>query len=85
MRSEGNQYRVLFSPLLTMKRKDNYYFFYSGVKSPKMVENNQNQLLWPINETNYYFKIDTINQQDILGSIKIPGAKIMKKLFSVKF
>ena len=85
MRSEGNQFRVLFSPLLTMKRKDNYYFFYSGVKSPKMVENNQNQLLWPINETNYYFKIDTINQQDILGSIKIPGAKIMKKLFSVKF
>lgn len=85
MRSEGNQYRVLFSPLLNMKRKDNYYFFYSGINAPKTIENIQNQLLWPINETNYFFKIDTINQKDISGSFKIPANNIIKKIFSVKF
>lgn len=84
MRSEGNQFRILFSPLLNMKKKDNYYFFYSGLKCPKTVNNNQNQLLWPINETNYYFKIDTINQQSIIGTIKIPAKNLTKKIFRPK-
>ena len=84
MRSEGEQFRILFSPLLNMKKKDNYYFFYSGVNCPKTIKTDQNEALWPINETNYYFKIDTINQQEIYGTIKIPAANLAKKIFRPK-
>jgi hypothetical protein len=84
MRSEGNQFRILFSPLLNMKKKGNYYFFYSGLKCPKTVESDKNDLLWPINKTNYYFKIDTINQQSITGTIKIPATNLTKNIFRAK-
>ena len=84
LRSEGNQYRVLFSPLLNMKIKDDYYFFYYGAKNLETTLNEKNELLWPIQETNYYFKIDAINDREVFGSIKIPANKIVKQLFSIK-
>ena len=84
LRSEGNQYRVLFSPLLNMKIKDDYYFFYSGAKNLETTLNEKNELLWPIQETNFYFKIDAINDREVFGSIKIPANKIVKQLLSIK-
>ena len=67
-----------------MKIKDDYYFFYSGAKNLETTLNEKNELLWPIQETNFYFKIDAINDREVFGSIKIPANKIVKQLLSIK-
>ena len=84
LRQEGNQYRLFFSPLLNLKIKDNYYYFYSGKNLPKTEENDKNSLLWPINQTNYFFKINEINNKEIIGTVRIPANKIIKQLLNPK-
>ena len=77
---DGKKYRVLFSPPLNMTKKDNYYLFYSGERIPKVTESSKNEAYFPINGTNYFFKLDSINSVEIAGTIDFSAKKMVKEL-----
>ena len=63
-----------------MTKKDNYYLFYSGERIPKVTESSKNEAYFPINGTNYFFKLDSINSVEIAGTIDFSAKKMVKEL-----
>jgi hypothetical protein len=80
MQQEGDQYRVLFSPLLYMVKKDNYYYLYSSLKRPKVEESIKNEAYLSLKGTNYFFKLDSINSQEMMGSVQFSASKLVQLL-----
>lgn len=80
LRFEENHYKILFSPPLQMVKKDNYYLFYSGEKAPQIVENTRNEIIWPIWDENYRFRIDSTNNSVVFASAIIPIKTALTKL-----
>jgi hypothetical protein len=83
LRPEGKYYRFLYSPLLKMEKNDNYYLFYSGEKAPKIVQCDENKLYWEFWKTNCLFKIESMSQNDLFISAKIPAIRAIEKLKKV--
>jgi hypothetical protein len=80
MQQEGNQFRVLYSPLLYMVKKDNYYYLYSSTKRPKVEESIKNEAYLSLKGTNYFFKLDSINNQEMMGSVQFSASKLVQLL-----
>jgi len=80
LRKDEGGYRFLFSPLLKMNKKEGYYQFYSGQNAPKMIPSLENKLNWKFKGTSYLFRLDSINQKEIFGSVRFPTDKLLKKL-----
>ncbi len=78
MTSENGKIRVLYSPLLTMKKSKGSIQLFSGNKSPKLSESKNNKLIWSYKDDSYRFSIDSLNSNEMFGKISIPVSKILK-------
>ena len=78
MTSENGKIRVLYSPLLTMKKSKGSIQLFSGNKSPKLSESKNNKLIWSYKDDVYRFSIDSLNSNEMFGKINIPVSKILK-------
>ncbi len=72
-------YRFLFSPVLRLTKKNNYYLFHSGQFPPKLEENNKNDAVWTQRGTRIEFKLDSLNRKEAFGSIYFPVNRIISK------
>lgn len=79
MTSEGDKIRVLYSPLLSLKQTKSYIQLYSGARPPKLVNSTSNSLIWKNKGTIYSFKIDSLNKNEIFGSLQIPVKRIFRR------
>jgi hypothetical protein len=79
LRQDGKQFRVLFSPPLHFIQTPNFISLYSGSMAPKLILGDQNQVLWTNRETKYSFQIDSLNDHEVFGSMKIPVARLFKR------
>lgn len=76
--SESGKIRVLYSPLLTMKKSNGFIQLYSGNKAPKLKKSTNNKLVWTDKGDVYHFSIDSLNSNEMYGKIQIPVGKILK-------
>jgi len=76
---EQENFRFLFSPLLHTTNNRTSYQFYSGQQAPKMVESTRNQVIWTKQGTRYIFNIDSLNSNEIFGSLQIPVRRIFRR------
>ena len=79
MTSEGDKIRVLYSPLLSLKQTKSYIQLYSGIRAPKLENSSNNYLVWKDKGTMYSFKIDSLNKNEIFGSLQIPVKRIFRR------
>ncbi len=83
MTNENDKIRFLFSPLLSIKKSNGYVEFHSGHSPPRLFKNSNNTIVWKNKGTDFLLNIDTLNQNEISGTIQIPGQVLFKldKLF----
>jgi hypothetical protein len=79
LNKDGDYYRFLFSPQLTMQKKKNSYLFYSGSTSPKMVKNDLNYGEWYDTGLHYSVSLDSLNMYEAFGSFNVPAKLVLKK------
>ena len=63
-----------------MVKKDNYYYLYSSTKRPKVEESIKNEAYLSLKGTNYFFKLDSINNQEMMGSVQFSASKLVQLL-----
>lgn len=76
---DGEQFRFLFSPLLQYSQSNNFMKFYSGYTAPKLIKSNKNNVVWTNRGTRYFFSIDSLNLNEIFGSLQIPVKRIFRR------
>jgi hypothetical protein len=76
---EQENFRFLFSPLLHTTNNRTSYQFYSGQQAPRTVESTRNQVIWTKEGTRYIFSIDSLNTNEIFGSLQIPVRRIFRR------
>jgi len=79
MTKTGNQFRFLFSPPLNFVQKSTSLRFFSGSSTPKIITSNRNHIIWTDAGTRYNFSIDSLNNHEIFGSLKIPVKRIFRR------
>jgi len=79
LRKEQNKFRFISSPLLTMLKKEGYYYFYSGGKSPITEESNANHGIWTERGTRVGFSLDSLSLNEAFGTIHIPVDRIIRR------
>jgi hypothetical protein len=79
LRQDGKQFRVLFSPPLNFIQTSEFITLYSGSTAPKLILGEQNRVIWTNQETKYSFLIDSLNNHEVFGSMKIPVARLLKR------
>ena len=75
---DATKYRILFSPPLYLKKRENYYIFHSGEKAPPVKDTAVNTGLWSRNGTKINFALDSLTQTELYGKIYIPIQSILK-------
>ncbi len=76
MTNEDGKIRVLYSPLLSMKKSNNYLQFYSGNKAPQLIKSSNNKIVWTDKGNTYRCSIDSINNNEAYGLIQIPISQL---------
>jgi hypothetical protein len=76
---DGEQFRFLFSPLLHFSKTGNFMKFYSGETSPRLIKSNKNNVVWTDRGTRYSFSIDSLNRNEVFGSMQIPVKRIIRR------
>ncbi len=76
---DGEQFRLLFSPLLHFSNTGNFMKFYSGETSPRLIKSNKNNVVWTNRGTRYSFSIDSLNRNEVFGSMQIPVNRIIRR------
>lgn len=76
---EGNQFRVLFSPLLHFTQTKNMLRFHSGPIVPFIDKGNKSNIVWTNKGTKYQFYLDSLNRHELFGNLKIPVELLFKR------
>jgi hypothetical protein len=76
---EQENFRFLFSPLLHTTNNRSSYQFYSGQQAPRTIESTRNQVIWTKQGTRYIFNVDSLNTNEIFGSLQIPVRRIFRR------
>lgn len=79
IRKDGNQFRILFSPLLHFTQTKTMIRLHSGPNTPTMVNGSKSNVVWTNKGTKYYFFLDSLNKNELYGSLKIPVEKLFKR------
>lgn len=79
LRTDGEGFRVLFSPLLNYVRTQNEMLFYSGSQAPRRKFSTDNHITWTVEGTRYLFSIDSIARYEVFGSLHIPVRRIFRR------
>ena len=77
---EDDQFRFLFSPQLKLKIDDSRVVFYSTKSPPKAYISHNNSVQWSVNGTELNFKVDSLKNKKIYGSLEIPMRKILESI-----
>ncbi len=77
-KNEDN-YRLLFSPPMSMLFNDSSLVLYTGKFIPGMNEENLNRAIWTHKNTAYEFYLDSISTFSIYSRIRIPLDQIVKE------
>jgi hypothetical protein len=79
LRQDGEKFRVLFSPPLNFIQTPEFISLYSGSLTPKLILGEQNRVIWTNQQTRYSFQIDSLNNNEVFGSMQIPVARLFKR------
>jgi hypothetical protein len=79
LRKDGNQFRVLFSPLLHFTQTKSMIRFHSGQIAPVLINGNQSNVVWTNKGTKYSFYLDSLNSHELFGNLKIPVEGFFKR------
>ena len=79
LRKEEDYFRMLTSPLLSLRKKDGYIYLYSGAKIPKIQENYSNSGICNEKGTKVGFSLDSLSTYEVFGSIHIPVDRIIRR------
>ncbi len=79
LRKENDKFRLITSPLLTMLKKDGYYYFYSGAFPSKTEATAANHGVWTERGTKVGFSIDSLSSHEVFGTIHIPVDRIIRR------
>jgi hypothetical protein len=79
LRQDGGKFRVLFSPPLNFIQTPEFISLYSGSLTPKLILGEQNRVIWTNQQTRYSFQIDSLNNNEVFGSMQIPVARLFKR------
>lgn len=79
LRQDEKQFRVLFSPPLNFIQTPDFISLYSGSKPPKFTLSGKNNITWTNQQTKYSFQLDSLNSQEVFGSMQIPVARLFKR------
>jgi hypothetical protein len=79
LRQDGKRFRVLFSPPLNFIQTPEFISLYSGSIAPKFNLGDQNRVIWTNQQTRYSFQIDSLNNNEVFGSMQIPVARLFKR------
>jgi len=74
-----DKYRVLFSPELSLTKKENYFIFHTGQYAPKTINDGNNSATWTQQGTKLEFSLDSISKYEVFGSIYIPVDRIIRR------
>ena len=77
---EDDQFRFLFSPQLKLKIDDSRVVFYSTKSPPKAYISHNNSIQWSVNGTELNFKVDSLKNKKVYGSLEIPMRKILESI-----
>jgi len=80
LRTEENKLRFLFSPLLTMRKMDSYYFFTSSLRTPKLVDQSENHVQWNYEGSPFRVDLKKASTQGIEGTLMLPAKQLILKL-----
>jgi hypothetical protein len=76
---ENDKYRIITSPQLTLMKKDNYLYFYSGSYLPAPQKQTSNNGILTHQGTRFAFMIDSIKSKEAFGSIHIPIERLLRR------
>jgi hypothetical protein len=78
LRSEAQRLRFLFSPLLSMKYTDPYYFFTSASTFPKQIPDPGNYVLWNYKGTPILLSLGTVKKHSIALDVDFTVKPVLK-------
>ncbi|MBI3239402.1 MAG: hypothetical protein HYZ43_11275 [Flavobacteriia bacterium] len=76
---QGNKYRFLFSPPLTLNIKPTTISAYSSGRSPKVNTGSNCSGLWNYKGTPVAFQVDSLKQRGVYGSIQFPVNRLIRR------
>jgi hypothetical protein len=76
---QGNKYRFLFSPPLTLNIKPATISAYSSGRSPKVNTGSNCSGLWNYKGTPVAFQVDSLKQRGVYGSIQFPVNRLIRR------
>lgn len=85
LRRDGDKLHFLFSPAIKMKLTPNVIYFYSSDNVPQTSESSHIGGIWTHAGTKFSFQLDSMNQRESFGSVKIPVKGILKFTKILKF
>jgi len=84
LRSETQRLRFLFSPLLSMKYTDPYYFFTSASTFPKQIPDPGNYVLWNYEGTPILLTLGTVKKHSIALEVDFAVKPVLKYIQRIK-
>ncbi|TNE56206.1 MAG: hypothetical protein EP338_01155 [Bacteroidetes bacterium] len=79
MRKDQEHYRLLTSPPLVFYQRDDHLMFFSGMKTPELLDSVSNEVRWTDGDLIYHFQLDSIQEKQLFFKLGIPLLPFLKK------